>query len=150
MSALIHFLSAWGTGVAVPFDRSSSPVNDGAANAGEGAHLIAPSHRDPFCVGRAAVARRSHKPEVLGSIPSPATIILLKALAAHDGVSVAQLVERLACERARALGLSRLARAVADHNFAHGQQPCTGAAETSAGVQSDARLAAISEAGASP
>lgn len=123
MSASIHSLSAWGTGVAVPFDRSSSPVNDGAANAREGAHLIA---------------------------PSPATIILLKALAPHDGVSVAQLVERLACERACALGLSRLARAVADHNFAHGQQPCAGAAETSAGVQSDVRLAAMSESGASP
>ncbi len=122
MSATIHSLSAWGAGVAATLDRSSSPVNDGAANAGEGAHLIA---------------------------SSPATIILLKALAAHDGIGVAQLVERLASERARELGLSRLARAVADRNFAHGQQSCASAAETSAGVQSDARLAAISEAGAS-
>ncbi|MGQ2906712.1 MAG: hypothetical protein ACT6QU_02045 [Aliihoeflea sp.] len=96
MSASIHSLSAWGTGVAAPLDRSSSPVNDGAANAGEGAHLIA---------------------------PSSATIILLKALAAHDGIGVAQLVERLACERARTLGLSRLARAVADRNLEAGASP---------------------------
>lgn len=96
MSASIHSLSAWGTGVAASLDRSSSPVNDGAANAGEGAHLIA---------------------------SSPATMILLKALAAHDGLGVAQLVERLACDRARELGLSRLARAVADRNLEAGASP---------------------------
>lgn len=112
MNASIHSLTAWGTGVAAPFDRLSSPVNDGAANAGEGAHLIAPSHRDPSYVGRAVVARRSHKPEVLGSNPSPATIILLKALAAHDGVSVDQLVDQLARDRR----LGALARAVREFN----------------------------------
>lgn len=96
MSASIHSFSAWGTGVAALELPSSSPDSSGAANAGEGAHLIA---------------------------PSPATIILLKALATHDGVSLAHLVERLACERARALGLSRLARAVADRNLEAGASP---------------------------
>ena len=85
MTALIHPLSAWGTGVAASRKLTSSPADGGAANAGEGAHLIA---------------------------PSPATIILLKALAAHDGVSVDQFVDKLARDRR----LGALARAICEFN----------------------------------
>ncbi|MHB2265011.1 hypothetical protein [Aliihoeflea sp. PC F10.4] len=51
-----------------------------------------------------------------GTVSIPAgTMVLLKAMAAHDRVSVEQLVTELACGRAKSLGLSRLARAVLDY-----------------------------------
>lgn len=44
-----------------------------------------------FCVGRAVVARRSHKPEVAGSNPAPATISARAALPLRPGPASAQL-----------------------------------------------------------
>lgn len=101
----------------------ASPGEQGIAVPGEVVSSHASSGTVSFCVGRAVVARRSHKPEVAGSNPAPATTLpvsaatmaLLKAIAAHERLTVAQLVAELACERAKTIGLSRLARAVLDH-----------------------------------
>ncbi len=41
----------------------------------DGRSALRPEADHQFCVGRAAVARRSHKPEVAGSNPAPATSI---------------------------------------------------------------------------
>lgn len=42
--------------------------------------------------------------------------VLLAALAAHDRTTISALVTELACARARAIGLSHLARAVAERS----------------------------------
>ncbi len=82
---------------------------------------------------------------------SPAMAILLKALAAHDGLpGIDALIADMAEERARAVGVPRLLRAVRNHE-ASGSTNCPrarsdlrscapdGAPELSGGVRSDAR-----------
>ncbi len=82
---------------------------------------------------------------------SPAMAILLKALAAHDALpGIDALIADMAEERARAVGVPRLLRAVCDYD-AGGSTNCPharsdlrscapdGAPELSGGVRSDAR-----------
>lgn len=86
------------------------------------ADLDAPSIAPPGdggvsnCVGGAEVARRSHKPEVAGSNPAPATtlsddaLLFLRLIMAHENCDMAAAIERAATLYCNSIiGLQRLA-----------------------------------------
>lgn len=88
----------------------------GTEPAGEVRRISSPAG-DEHCVGGAEVARRSHKPEVEGSNPSPATTLLtddatlfLRLIAAHHRCDLAAAIERAAAHYCnKMIGLQRLA-----------------------------------------
>lgn len=88
----------------------------------------------PVGQGSTVPGRPTSSPDCSGAVSvSAATMILLRAIAAHDRVSVAQLVADLVVERARTMRLSRLARAALDHP-SHTCEPSMGRKDVPSGV----------------